>query len=224
MDISKQNIKSVKNTYEYIEKVYLSFYSLLKIFKNFLDELNNLENDLSFRSMSQQLIDSYNRLILFLHEQLKGILTATFINDNSQETVILKPVYNNNYTHNLELTYFTNDVIATKPLGIITRVSINQINDEILFLRGNRRYTFIILDEFIEININEFKDHIEKYIKMTKEIINWLSTDIKSIKFSIKTMVNVVDEITSISKKKNISNWIEILEKIKNTIEEIDNI
>jgi hypothetical protein len=224
MDTNKQNIKSVKNINEYIEKIFFSFYSLYKIFMNFHVELCNFQNDLSFRSMSEQLLDSYNRLVLFLFEQIKGILSISFITDNTKEVLVIKPVYNTKYFQDIEITYFTEDTFATKPLGNMPCISLNKINDEIIFLRGNRKFTFITFDDNSEITINEMYEHIEIYIKMIKDIINWLHTDIKSIKISIKTLINVVSEIKNMSSKKDIASWIEIVENIKKTMDEIDNI
>jgi hypothetical protein len=224
MDINKQNIKAIKNMHEYLEKIFISFYSLYKIFKNFHDELYNLQNELNFRSISEQFIDSYNKLILFLYEQIKSILTMLFIGENSREILIIKPVRDNKYSQDIELTYFTNDIIATKPLGNITSISISQINDEIIFLRGNRRFTFIILELNSDITNLELREHIDIYIKMIREIINWLYSDIKSIRISIKTLVNIISEIIKLSPKKFIESWIEILESIKNTICDIDKI
>jgi hypothetical protein len=224
MSNNKQNIRSVRNMHEYLEKVFSSIYSLYKIFRNFHDELFNLQNDLSFRPMSEQLIDQYNRLILFLYEQIKGILSISFVDQNSQEILVIKPVYNTKYSQDLELTYFTDDIIATKPLGSVVCMSINQINDEYIFLRSNRRFTFVTFEEGSEISINEFKDHVEVYIKMLKEIINWLHSDIQNVKFSIKTMVNIISEVTNMESRKYVSKWIEVVENLKKTVDEIEEI
>ncbi len=221
---NKQNIKAVKNMHEYLEKIFASFYSLYKIFQNFHDELYNLQNELNFRSISEQFIDSYNKLILFLYEQIKGVLSILFIGNNSKEILIIKPVRDNKYSQDLELTYFTNDIIATKPLGNITSISISRINDEIIFLRGNRRFTFIVFELNCEISNLELREHLEIYIKMIKEIINWIYTDIKSIRISIKTLIDIICEIIQISPKKYAESWINILENIKDTINEIDKI
>lgn len=221
-DINKQNIRTVKNMSEYLEKIFASFYSLYKIFQNFHDELYNLQNELNFRSISEQFIDSYNKLILFLYEQIKGVLSTLFIGENSKEILIIKPVRDNKYSQDLELTYFTNDIIATKPLGNIISISISKINDEIIFLRGNRRFTFIIFELNSEISNVELREHIETYVKMIKEIINWIYTDIKSTRISIKTLINIICEIVQISPKKYTESWINILENIRETIKEID--
>jgi hypothetical protein len=223
MDSNKQNIKSVRNMQEYIEKVYYSFFSLFKIFRNFHDELCNLQNDINFRSMSQQLIESYNRHILFLYEQIKGVLSIMFINEHSQEIPVIKPVYNNKYSQELELTYFSDDIIATKPLGNVICISLNKINDEIILLRGNKRFTFIVLEDCTEITKNEFREHIETYIKMTKEIINWLNSDTQNLKMSIKSLINIISELTNMTTVDYIPEWIELLRNIKKTLEKINN-
>lgn len=227
MDCTKQNIKSVKNMQDYIEKVFFSFYSLHKIFKDFHDELCNFQNNLNFRSMSEQLLDSYNRLILFLHDQIKGILSMKFSNENSKEIFIIKPVYNNKYSQDIELVYFSEDIIVTKPLGDMICMSLNKINDEIIFLRGNRRFTFVVFDDSTDsqISMNELKEHIEFCINMTKDIINWLHSDVKNIKISIKTLINTISEIINMTNsKKYIQKWMEILENIQKTLDDIDNI
>jgi hypothetical protein len=223
MDSNKQNIKSVRNMQEYIEKVYYSFNSLFKIFKSFHDELYNLQNDINFRSMSQQLIESYNRHILFLYEQIKGVLSIMFINEQSKEIPVIKPVYNNKYSQDIELTYFSDDIIATKPLGNIICISLNKINDEIILLRGNRKFTFVILEDCAEITKNEFREHIETYIKMSKEIINWLNSDTQNLKMSIKSLINMISELTNMTTADYIPEWIELLRNIKKTLEKINN-
>jgi hypothetical protein len=225
MDINKQNIKMVKNMHQYIEKIFASFYSLYKIFQNFHDELYNLQNELNYRQISEQYLESYNKLISFMYEQVKGILNMLFVGENSKEILIIKPVRDNKYSQELEITYFTNDIIATKPIGNITSMSIIEINDEIIFLRGNRKFTFLIFDIFkYDNNIKncEFREHLESYIKMTKEIINWLYNDIKSTRISIKTMIDIISEIMKMDSKKYIEKWIELLENIKETVSEID--
>lgn len=224
LDMNRQNIKAIKNIHEYLEKLFSSFYSLYKIFKNFHDELYNLQNDLNFRPITDQFIDSYNKLILFLYEQIKSILTMLFIGENSKEILIIKPVRDNKYSQDIEVTYFVDDIITTKPLGNIISMSISQINDEIIFLRGNRRFTFIVLELNSEISNLELREHIEIYIKMIREIINWLYSDIKSIRISIKTLIDIISEIVKLSPKNFTKFWIEILGNIKNTICEIDKI
>jgi hypothetical protein len=224
IDINKQNIKAIKYMHEYLEKIFVSFYSLYKIFKNFNDELYILQNELDFHNISEQIIDSYNKLITFLYEQVKSILAMLFISENSKEILIIKPVRDNKYSQDIELTYFTNDIIATKPLGNITSMSINQINDEFIFLRGNRKFTFIILGINSEITNIELREHIEMYIQMIREIINWIYSDIKSIRISIKTLIEIISELSNLSPKKYDELLIKILENIKKTIDKIDKI
>jgi hypothetical protein len=222
MDANKQNIKAVQNMHEYMEKIFVSFYSLYKIFQNFHDELYNLQNELNYRQITPQFLDSYNKLVLFLYEQIQSVLSTVFISENSKEILIIKPVRENKYSQDLELTYFTSDIIATKPLGNIVSISIIKINDEILFLRENRKYIFVVFDLECEISNIDFREHLKDYIKMIKEVIGWLFNDIKSLRISIKTMVDIINEIIKMGSSKYINLWIEILENIKKTIGEID--
>lgn len=222
METTKDNIKAIQNMHEYMEKIYGSFYSLYEIFQNFHDELLSLHNELNFKSISPQIIDSYNRLILFLFERIKSILLMVFVGENSKEIAIIKPVRDNKYDQNLELTYFSNDMIVTKPLGSITAISVSQINDEIIFLRGNRMFTFSTFDLSIEISKDDFREHLDTYTKMTKQITNWFHSDIKSTKLFIKSLINIISELIRSSSKKYTVQWIELLENIKETIDEIN--
>jgi hypothetical protein len=224
METTKNNIKAIHNIHEYMKKIYESFFSLYNHFQNFHEELLSLQNELNFKSISPQMLDSYNKMILFLYERIKSILSMIFIGENAKEILILKPVRNNKYEQILELTYFTDDIITTKHLGNITTISINQINDEIIFLRGNMIFTFIIFDLSTQITKDDFMDHIDEYSKMTKQIINWIYSDIKSTKMFIKSLINIITELINLSPKKYALHWIELLENIKETLDEINKI
>jgi hypothetical protein len=222
MDYNRENIKGVKNIHEYIQRIFISMKTLYNISKKFHDELYSLQNDLNFRQISDQLIDTYNRYIKFFYDQIKSVLMSYFISEDSKEILIIKPVRDNKYCQDIEFTYFTNDILSIKTLGSVTTMSINKINDEIIYLRGNRKFTFILLDFETKLTILELREHIEFYIKMIKEIIGWLYSDIKSIKLSIKILIDIICEITNNTPKKYIKEWVELLEEIKNTTNEID--
>ena len=233
VSITRQNIKSVEMMYEYIEKIFVSFQSLHDEFKRFRDELYSFQNDLNFRPVTPQLLVSYNRMVMFLYDRLRGILSSKFTNYDSTEIQIIKPVRNNKYQCDLEITYNTSDdydVIISKPLGSIVTISIDKINDEIIYLHSDNVFIFLLLEK-CKTNNNEyllsnddFRKHIEDCLDITKTIISWICSDIQNIKIIIKSLIDVVEELVKMSPSKCINEWIDLLEKIKEQIASINEI
>lgn len=230
--ITRQNINSIDMVYEYLEKIFVSFQSLYDEFKRFQDELYSFQNDLNFRPVTEQLFVTYNRLIIFLYDRVRGILSSTFTTYDSNEIQIIKPVKNKKFYYNLEITYNTSydfDTIVTRPLGSIGTASINKINDEIIFLHTDNIFVFLLFSNFKHdgeflLSNEEFRNHITKCCDLTKTIMGWIYSDIQNIKLMIRSLIDIVEELVKMSPSKCISEWIELLEKIKMQIATINKI
>jgi len=216
------NIKSIELMYDYLCKIHNSFQSIYNIITEFQKELNMLLNELNFRPISEQLIDSYNRMLLFMHDRIKGILSITLMTETMSEIQVIKPVKKDKCYHALEITYQTEECAVSKPLGDVANISINKFEDQIIFLRCQKVFPFIFFNLQICITNQQFREHIEKYIMITKEIIGWLYSDLKSIKVSIKALINIILELINTSNAKENNKWIILLEKITENIKKIN--
>jgi len=216
-NMDKCNIKYFETMNDYTEKIYISFQSLCDIFKSFRDELQNFLNDLNFRDITKQLIDTYNRLLLFLYDRVKGVLLMTFTNDDSMEILIIKQARNNKYYHNLEMTYLIENDVVTKPLGSITTANIEKNDACITLYRADTKFSFVTFDLSMQITNDDMRKHINEYIDTTKEIIQWWNSDVKTMKLYIKTLAHVIEEHINRAKhfpKNELKLWISLVEKI----------
>jgi len=224
-NIDDQNIKSVKFMYKYLEKTLFSFLLLYDIFKKFCDTILNLQNELECCSRVDQFVDAYNKINLFIYKKIKDVLLMLFNKNRSGEMFIIKPISNNKYYHNLKFTYFIDNDILTKSLGNIISISINKTDNKFIFSRGNKNFTFILFNLNLPMTRNKLKEQIEICLLTIKDIINWIYSDIKFIKISIKLLTNIIFDIMNMSNiLKNSKSWIKILENIKKTIKQINDL
>lgn len=232
ISISRQNMTSVEMMYEYLEKIFVSFQSLHDEFKRFQDELYIFQNDLNFRSITPQLFVSYNRMILFLYEKIKSVLTAKFTNYDSTEIQIVKPVRNKKYFYDIEITYNTSDcysVIVSKPLGSIPAISIDKINDEIIFLLADNVFIFLLFSNYKDnseppLSNEDFRKHINECIDSVKTVLSWLYSYIHSIRLIVRSLIDVIEELVKMSPSKCTKEWIELVEQIKEQISAMNKI
>jgi predicted DNA-binding protein YlxM (UPF0122 family) len=232
ISITRQNIKSVEMMYEYLEKIFVSFQSLHDEFKRFQDELYSFQNDLNFRPMSQQMFVSYNRMIIFLYDRVKGTLSSKFSSYDSTEIQIIKPVRNKKYYCDLEITYNTSDdydVIVSKPLGTVATVSIDKINDEVMFLHADNVFVFLLFSDYknddgsFALTNEDFRKHISDCNDLVKEVISWLYSDMHSIKVVIRSLIDVIEELVKMSPSKCAIEWVQLVKQIQEQITKINN-
>ncbi len=226
INIEIHNIKSISRMNSFIKRLIFSFSSLHKIFVNMNDELLKIENQLNFKSVDAQLIDSYNKMLIFMYDQVLNVLTQTISGQKCIETLVIKPVNidRHKYNQNLELTYYLSQLVCiTKPLGTITNVSINKINDHINILRSENTYNFVLIDTNAIIAENDFRDYLITYENKTKEMIGWFYSDMEYVKTIFRSLLDIILDAIKLSKcEYQQKKWIILMKKIKMTVNTIN--
>jgi hypothetical protein len=202
-DAELHNIKSISRMNSFIKRLIISFSSINKTFLSMHDEILKLNNDLNFRRVDPQMIDSYNKMIIFMFDQVTGILSQTISGQKCSETLIIKPVNidRDQYSHRLELTYFLpNMSCLTKPLGTITNVSSIKVNDHYKILRGENLYEFVLIDIDDVITVDSFREHLVTYEAKIKELIAWFYTDMDYVKLAFRALLDILSDSIKLSK------------------------
>jgi len=222
-DEYKQNIAVIKNMSEYLRRASISFRTIHATFTQFIDDLYELLTTLNFRQITPQLLDSYNKLIMFLYDRIKGILSTTFIDGDSKDILIIKPVRSKSLYHELEITYFTDDLVITKPIGSVSTVSIQRINDEIALLYTDKIFTFVMFDIGDRLTIEYLREHVTTMIATVKDIVQWINADVKSMASHGRSLVTIIEQLASVGKtkvrEKYAKDWIEIVVTLKEWLE-----
>ena len=181
--VDSQNIKSVLRMNEFLKRLFYSYNSIIESLTLFLDQLYYIYNELNFQSVDIQIIDSYNKIIMFLFDTLIGILTDTISGSDYMEILIIKPIDVNYYTHKINLTYFVdNSTSLSRCLGIVSNVSIKNINNLIILNRGELEYSYAKIDLNSSISVTDFRFHIDTYINQTNILIGFFYKDVDSVK------------------------------------------
>jgi hypothetical protein len=218
-DAELHNIKSISRMNSFIKRLIFSFSSIHKTFVSMHDELLKINNDLNFRRVDPQIIDSYNKMIIFMFDQVTGILSQTISGQKCSETLIIKPVNidRDQYNHRLELTYFLpNMSCLTKPLGTITNVSAIKVNDHYKILRGESLYEFVLIDIDDIIPVDSFREHLVTYETKIKELIAWFYTDMDYVKLAFRALLDIVSDSIKLSKcSHQQKRWKILVKKIK---------
>ena len=202
-DAELHNIKSISRMNSFIKRLIFSFSSIYKTFASMHDEILKINNDLNFRRVDKQMIDTYNKMIMFMYDQTNGILSQTISGQNCSETLIIKPVNvdREQYNHKLELTYFLpNMSTITKPLGTITNVSSLKVNDHIKILRGDLTYNFVLIDIDDVITVDSFREYLTTYETKIKELKGWFYTDMGYVKLAFRALLDIVSDSIKLSK------------------------
>lgn len=219
------NIKSIFRMNNYLKRVFNSYYSIYGTFISIQDDLIFIQNELNLRPVDQQIIESYNKMILFMSDQIENVLIQTILSSQCSETLIILPVDEdkNQYVHKLELTYFLKDNSSiTKPIGSISNVSIIKINDHVKILREKQTYDFIYIDILSTITTNDFRDHLDKCMKNVKELLSWFYNDIDFTKMAFKSLLGIMSDAIRISEyKTEEEKWMKLLYKIKKNIDSV---
>lgn len=215
-----QNIKSVLRMNDYLRRLFYSYNSICEILGSFLEQLYCIYNDLNFHSVDPEIIESYNKSLLFMYESIAGVLTDTISGVDYIETPIIKPVENTYRTHKVNLTYFVNDMSSlSRFLGSVSNVKILCANDQINLDRADATYVFVKMNLNVDITVNDFRYHLDLYINQTKRMIGFFYKDVEYVKNAIRTLLNIISEtITVDTSKKYIKKWIHVVEEVGNSI------
>lgn len=218
-DAELHNIKSISRMNSFIKRLIYSFSSLYKTFVSMHNELLKINNDLNFRRVDPQMIDIYNKMIIFMYDQVSGILSQTISGQKCSETLVIKPVNvdREQYSHKLELTYFLpNMSCITKPLGTITNVSVTKVNDHIKIIRGETEYEFVLIDIDDTLTVDCFRDHLTTYETKIKELIGWFYTDMGYVKIAFRSLLDIVTDSIKLSKcRHQQKRWKILIKRIK---------
>ena len=220
------NIKSIFRMNGYLNRLFYSYLSVYKTLVIVQNDILKLQNDLNFKSPDAQLIESYNKTLTFMSDQIEGVLAEKVSDTKCSETFVIKPVNvdKNQYVHKLEITYFLTDLICiTKPIGEVSNVSVIKVNDHIKILRAKTDpYDFVLIDSSVKITTEYFRDHLDKYFVLIKELLQWFYNDIDYTKLAFRALIDIMANATKLSencseKKK----WIILYEKVKSNTDEI---
>ena len=219
-DIDIQNIRSVLRMTEYLKRLFYSYNSICETLSEFLEQQYYVYNELNFQSANSEVIETYNKSIIFMNESIKGILTDSLSGTDYVDTQIIKPVEKDYYTHNINLTYFINDSSTlSRFLGMVSNVSITEINNQIILERSNEQYVFSKFKFCENILIDDFRYHLDAYIHQTKKLIGFFYKDVEYVKNAVRTLLMIISEtVSSGISKKHIKNWECVIEEIKDCI------
>lgn len=215
------NIKSIYRMNIYLQRAFYSYWSLYKIFNSIQDEILKIQNELNFRKVDKQLIESYNKMLENMYNDVSGILSQTISGSQYSETPIILPVSDNNFSHKLEIVYFLPSLTSiTKPIGSLTNISSIKINDHIRILRGYDTYEFVLIDCDDVLSIEHFRMHLQKYLESTKKLAGFLYNDIEYVKLSFKALFDIMTDTIKLAENKYIrKKWLCLLKKIQLSVD-----
>lgn len=219
------NIKSIQRMNIYLKRLfdaYLSIYDTLKMIEN---DIFSLQNDLNFKTVDEQLIDRYNKMFLFLENQVTGILNQTIVTHNGAETPVIHPtdILKGSYTHELEIIYFLpNMATIAKPLGSVSNMSIEKINDQIELYRGNILFTFVYIDINSNITVENFRSHLDICEQTIKKLSGMVYNDVDFTKLAFRALLSVMSDAIKMSNcSKEKTKWYNLFKKVKFNIDSI---
>jgi hypothetical protein len=219
------NIKSILRMNSYLKRVFNSYRSLYTTFVTVRDEIYTLQNELNLRSVDAQLLESYNKMITFMENEVNGVLDQTILGPQCSETTVIQPVNTelHQYSHKLEITYFLPNMISTtKPLGSISNMSLIKINEHVKILRSDLLYDFVYIDSAVQISVNDFRDHLNSCLNDVKQLLAWFYNDIDFTKIAFKGLLDVMASAIKMSNcKGDQKKWLHLLKKIKVTVDTV---
>jgi hypothetical protein len=222
-NIELQNMKSLSIMNDFIKSVFFSYFSIYKVLLSLYDELLKIQNDSIFQIVDNILIESCNKSISYMYDNITSILSQTIHWQGSGDTLIIKPVNidKNLYSHKLELTYFLSfDSYITKSLGDITNISIIKLNDRITLSRSIDTYQFNIIDLTTVINSEDFRTHIQNYLNIIKNLLGLFYNDIKYSKILLRSLLDIMTDTLKIKlSSEHTLKWKKLILKFKYNID-----
>lgn len=223
MEITENlNIKAILRMNGYLRRLFHSYSLIYNTFTFIIDDLIKLQNELNFKSPDGQLIESYNKSVTFLYDQLSGILSEKISDGKFLETFVIKPVNfdKGQFTHKLEVSYFLcGNVCLEKPIGTVSNVSINMINDHVKLYRSNDTFDFVFIDNSLIITADYFRDHVNKCIVLIKNLISWFYNDIDFTKMAFRSLLNIMSE--AVKSSNDDKKWVELYTEVKTSADDI---
>jgi hypothetical protein len=218
--IDIQNMKSVLRMNDYLKRLFYSYNSICESLTSFIEQLYGIYNDLNFQSVDPEIIESYNKLILFLYETILGVLSDTIAGLDYIETPVVKQAEPSYQSHKIIFNYFIDDSNSmSRYLGSVSNISISNINDQITLIRSDASYIYIKMPSNVSINVNDFRHHLDTYIFQTKRLIGFFYKDIEYIKNAIRMLLTIISETISIqTSTKYIKKWTNVVEEVGNSI------
>lgn len=222
------NIRSIFRMNSYLKRVFNIYHSIYTTLVSVQNDLLMLQNELNLRPVDEQLIESYNKMVRFMYDNIEATIQQTISGPECSETYIIFPVDSdkNLYTHKLEITYFLHDGMSvTKPLGSISNVSAVKINDHVKIFRATQVHEFVYIESMDStISIDDFREHLDNYMISIKEMLSWFYNDIEFTKLAFRGLLGVMSDAIKLSNcKVEQKKWIELLEKIKINIDNVYN-
>lgn len=218
------NIRSILRMNEFLKRLFCGYLSIYEILANVRDDIIKLQNDLNFSNPGEQIIEQYNKIIIYLFDQINATLSQTISTKECSEILVIKPVNSDKgqFSHKLEVSYFVppDMVCITKPIGESNNISITKVNSYISLSRNLQTYTFTLIDNSSVITLNYFRDHLDKYMIMVKTLISLLFNDIEFTKISFRSLLGIISDVMrSSSCEKEKRKWFELLDKVKENID-----
>jgi hypothetical protein len=204
------NIERITYLNIYINKITDLFNEMYCLINKIINDFYDISNTLNFCDVNEEIIENYNKCLNYMFNVINNILETTILTPTASVHIIKKPNDEKRiYCYNIELRcIYPNSILSTKYLGEISNISINIINNNIIFQRRNKQFLFILLDETYNdinnINISTFRNHLDTYISSLNEIGGLIHNDIEILSYTKKTFINTVKNL--IEEHKNIHN------------------
>lgn len=233
-DADNENLKTISIMDDYLRQLFYLFTTLYKASDAMITDLYALLNALNFKTVDTQFIDEYNKILLFMYENTKNLLSSTITLSNGGNLALINEPNDETktYAHKITLILIQqNNNYITHFLGNITNISISLINDQITFQRGSTKYVFVTFDNSVVMTNDDFRAHLDNYVLMVKEMMGSYYNDISFIKNTYKTFLKIVKDLfnesikLSACKKKcnDLSKWESTLLQLKCSLYTIDN-
>lgn len=218
--IDVQNIKIVLRMNDYLKRMFYSFNSICETLISFLEQIYCIYNELNFQCVNPEIIESYNKAIIFMYESISGTLTDTISSIDQVETQLIKPVEREYTTHKINLTYFVDDSSSlSRYLGSVSNVTSTLINDQCTIDRAGILYVYSKMKFTNVISVNDFRYQLDLYINQTKTLIGFFYKDVEYIKNAIKILLSVISEtVTLQTSKMYVEQWKLVVTEIAQSI------
>jgi hypothetical protein len=224
--MDKENIKIINNTCQYVNSVFTSYTDLHKIMSTTQEELTCFSNDLNFRPVSAQIIESYNVIICHMFDRINSTFEHT-VYDRHVEIQIIKPVNvaSKRYTSPIELEYFIkNGDSKTLFVGNFSHANVTKIDTEITLYRTSKTYSFTLLDLVSDISMTtaQLREKIDLNLGDIKSLVAMFYSDMEHTKASIGVILELITDLIRQSISCYYKQWQILLQKIDNIISEMN--
>lgn len=194
-EFDKENRHAICTAEFFLKALVTSICNLFHLIDEMIPELYHLENELNFRNVDKQYIEEYNKLIMYMYENINNILSRKIAAVSGMDTLIINQPNDSErvYDHRLELvTILPGPQYVTNYLGSISNMSISKINDQITFQRAGFKYVFLIFPLSTEMTNAQFREYLDASLQKIREIEGLLYNDVISLKKTFKTFMRIV--------------------------------